>query len=137
MLNLVTDVEDEGAAVLVRAAELVEGEALVRARRGTTVGDHAVLLAGPGKVGAALALDASFSGHALFTRGGLEVHAGTFVEDVSVGPRVGIDYARPADRDAPYRFADSRSRVVTRRRTLRPLVRFARPSSVDRTARTR
>ncbi|MBN8615778.1 MAG: DNA-3-methyladenine glycosylase [Deltaproteobacteria bacterium] len=123
MLNLVTDADGEGAAVLIRACEIVDGHAIVRGRRGG-VRDEVALLAGPGKVGAALGLDTRSSGHALFERGGLEVHEGR-VEHVLVGPRVGIDYARPSDREAPYRFADARSRVVTRRRTLTPLVRYA------------
>jgi DNA-3-methyladenine glycosylase len=124
MLNLVTDGEGEGAAVLVRAAEPVAGLDTIRARRRRD--DDESLLAGPGKVGQALALDPSFSGHVLFERGGLAVHAGPAVREVLVGPRVGVDYADPADRDAPYRFADARSRVVTHRRTLRPLLRFPR-----------
>ncbi len=124
LLNLVTDHEGEGAAVLIRSASLVSGASIVRARRAIHAVDEVTLLAGPGKVGQALALDPSFSGHALFERGGLEVHRGDEVLEVLVGPRVGVDYASPRDRDAPYRFADAGSRVVTRRRSLAPLVRF-------------
>jgi DNA-3-methyladenine glycosylase len=126
MLNLVTDAEGEGAAVLIRAAEPLSGVEVIRARRGSPGGEARTLLAGPGKVGQALGLDPSFSGHVVFETGGLEVHAGPAVLDVLVGPRVGVDYARAVDREAPYRFADARSRSVTHRRTLRPLLRFPR-----------
>ncbi len=76
MLNIVTDVEGVGSAVLVRAAEIVAGEAEVVARRGWTKAVGPALLAGPGRVAQALALDASFNHHALFERGGLELHVG-------------------------------------------------------------
>jgi DNA-3-methyladenine glycosylase len=113
MLNLVSNAEGEGAAVLVRAAEAIAGEAVIAGRRGGRLD-----LAGPGKVAAALALDTSWSGHPLFVRGGLELHEGTPVPRALVGPRVGIDYAAARDRRAPYRFADPGSSSVTVRRTL-------------------
>jgi DNA-3-methyladenine glycosylase len=69
MLNLVTDRDGEAAAVLIRAAEVVDGLPLVRARRGDKEGP--VLLTGPGKVAAALGLDRSFSGASLSPRTGM------------------------------------------------------------------
>jgi DNA-3-methyladenine glycosylase len=60
MLNLVTNGHGEGAAVLIRACEPVSGHALIAQRRTGITGPLA--LNGPGKVGAALALDASCSG---------------------------------------------------------------------------
>jgi DNA-3-methyladenine glycosylase len=121
MLNVVTNPEGEGAAVLVRACEPVRGLETVRARRGGK--DGPVLLTGPGKVGAALGLDTSFSGHPLFSPGELELHAGERVEDVRVGPRVGIDYASPEHRAAPWRFAVGGTRWVTQPGSLRPLAK--------------
>lgn len=118
MLNVVTNPEGEGAAVLVRACEPIGGLDVVRERRGGKVGP--VLLTGPGKIGAALALDASWSGHPLFEPGGLELHAGEPVSETLVGPRVGIDYASPEHRDAPWRFAVGGTRWVTKPGTLRP-----------------
>jgi DNA-3-methyladenine glycosylase len=112
MLNLVTDRQDEGAAVLIRGAEVVRGEAIVRARRNG--GD----LVGPGKVAAGLGLDRSFNEHPLFMAGGLEVHAHDVRPRLVVGPRIGVDYADPVDRDAPWRVADAGSRSVARRRGL-------------------
>ncbi len=114
MLNLVTNVNGEGAAVLIRAGEVVAGHDIVAARRGGKLD-----LAGPGKVGAALGLDTSWSHHPLFEEGGLECRAGIQVTRPLVGPRVGIDYASPRDRKAAYRFADPDSSAVTVRRTLR------------------
>lgn len=120
MLNVVSNAEGEGAAVLVRAAEPIAGLDRIASRRGGRID-----LAGPGKVGAALGLDTSWSGHPLFAQGGLELHEGTPVARPLVGPRVGIDYASPRDRRALYRFADPSSASVTVRRTLR----LARKSS--------
>ena len=120
LLNLVTNQEGEAAVVLVRACELVKGEDVVRARRGGLEGP--VLLTGPGKVGAALALNTSFSHHPLFSPGGLEVLEGDDVpaSDMLVGPRVGIGYAKPADQRAPWRFAISGTPWVSQRGSLRP-----------------
>ena len=114
MLNLVTNAEDEGAAVLVRAAEAIAGHDRIASRRGGKLD-----LAGPGKVAAALGLDTAWSGHPLFAPGGLECLAAERVPRPLVGPRVGIDYAAPRDRRALYRFADPESSSVTARRTLR------------------
>lgn len=117
LLNLVT--QPNGAAVLLRAAEPIGGLATVRSRRGGR--DGPVLLDGPGKLGQALDLDVSWTSHAVFEPGGLEVRAGAAPEALAVGPRVGIDYATPDDRDAPLRFAIADCRWVGHRRTLRPL----------------
>jgi DNA-3-methyladenine glycosylase len=43
------------------------------------------------------------------------------VESLLVGPRVGVDYAAPAHRVLPWRFASADSACVSRRRELRPL----------------
>jgi DNA-3-methyladenine glycosylase len=71
-------------------------------------------------VGAALALDPSWSHHDLCAPGGLEVHGGDPVEQHLVGPRVGIDYAEPEHRDALWRFAVAGTRWVTRPSALTP-----------------
>lgn len=119
MLNLVTGVEGEGEAVLIRACEPLAGEALIRRRRGDKRGP--VLLTGPGKVGAALALDASFNHHPLYRRGGLELHEAPPPAAILEGPRVGIDYAAPEDRRAPWRLAIAGSPWVSRRKQLTQL----------------
>jgi DNA-3-methyladenine glycosylase len=119
MLNLVTDGEGQGAAVLVRAAEPVRGHALVRERRGGR--DGPIALTGPGKVAAALGLDTSFSGHSLFRRGGLSVVEADPPAAILAGPRVGIAYARPRDQRAPWRLAVADSDYVSHPKTLRRL----------------
>lgn len=119
MLNLVTDATGCGAAVLVRACEPVAGLEEVRARRAGKLGP--VLLTGPGKVGSALALDTSFSGHTLFEPGGLELLAAEPARELLIGPRVGVDYADPEHRDAPWRLALAGSAWVSQPRALRPL----------------
>lgn len=117
MLNVVTGAPGEGEAVLIRACEPISGLAQITARRGGKRGP--ALLTGPGKVGQALAIDPSWSGHALFRRGGLSLLDGETPARHLVGPRVGIDYAEPADRDAPWRFALADTPWVSRRSSLR------------------
>jgi DNA-3-methyladenine glycosylase len=117
MLNIVTGADGEAQAVLVRACEPVEGLPLVQARRGGKNGPG--LLAGPGKVGQALALDTAWSGHPLYQPGGLIVCPGAAPAAIAVGPRIGIDFAAPEHRSLPWRFADAGSRWVTKRAELR------------------
>jgi DNA-3-methyladenine glycosylase len=119
LLNLVCGAEGEGAAVLIRAAEPVSGLAQIRQRRAGRC--DATALAGPGKVAAALGLDTSWSGHPLYRPGGLSVLPGPAPRVVLAGPRVGIDYARPEHRLAPWRLASSDTRCVTHARALREL----------------
>ena len=119
MLNVVTGAEGEGAAVLVRACRPVAGVDVVQTRRGCALGPK--LLDGPGKVGQALALDASFNHHLLYRRGGLELRAGLGPAPLLTGPRVGIDYATAEHRAAPWRFALADCPWVSHRKALTPL----------------
>ena len=120
LLNLVTDHEGEGAAVLIRACEPVASLPQVQRRRKTT-SDRPTLLAGPGKVGQALGLDPTWSHHPLYEPGGLTLHDAPPVTAILAGPRVGIDYAQPADRVAPWRLAVAGTPWVTVPGTLRPV----------------
>jgi DNA-3-methyladenine glycosylase len=117
MLNLVTGPEGEGAAVLIRSAEPVEGIETLQARRHGLRGP--ALLAGPGRLAAALGLDLSFNHHPVTEPGGLETRVGRPPARLAVGPRVGIDYAEPRHIAAPWRLADADSRWVSERRNLR------------------
>lgn len=130
MLNVVTGGEHEAAAVLIRACEPIAGLSLVRRRRGGQQGPG--LLAGPGKVGEALALDTSWTHHPLHEPGGLTLEPGTPPSRVLAGTRIGIEFAAPRDRARRWRFAAADSRAVTHRAHLRPSVRpGARASGRD------
>ncbi|MFW2387088.1 MAG: DNA-3-methyladenine glycosylase [Polyangiales bacterium] len=121
MLNLVTNVDGEGAAVLIRSCEPIAGHRTIRRRRGGK--DGPALLTGPGKVGQALGLDGSFSGHALYRRGGLEVREGASAVDVAVGSRIGIGYAEPEHQNAEWRLAVAGSAWVSHAGQLRGTTR--------------
>jgi DNA-3-methyladenine glycosylase len=123
MLNLVTNPEGVGAAVLVRSCEPVAGLDTVLRRRSGPKGrapEGTTLLAGPGKVGQALGLDTSWSHHPLYEPGGLELLDAPPPEALLVGPRIGVDYADPDHRHAPWRFASAGTAWVTERASLRP-----------------
>jgi DNA-3-methyladenine glycosylase len=116
MLNIVTGIDGDAQAVLVRACEPVSGLSTIRERRGGK--DGPVLLAGPGKVAQALALDTSWSHHELHRAGGLTLRDGPPPPALLVGPRVGIDYAEEGHRILPWRFAAADTAWVTHARTL-------------------
>jgi DNA-3-methyladenine glycosylase len=118
LLNLVTGKDGEAAAVLVRACEPLEGVATIRRRRNGL--DGPALLTGPGKVGAALGLDTGWSHHRLYEAGGLEARFGEPPLKVLAGPRVGVPYARPEHRKAPWRLAAADTPWVSHRRGLKP-----------------
>lgn len=103
MLNVSTGPADEAAAVLIRGAEVEAGLEAVLVRRGL-VRPVKGLLAGPGKVGQALALDRGFDGMALFRAGGLELREGPSPERIEASPRVGIGFATADDQARPWRF---------------------------------
>lgn len=119
MLNISAESKDRGAAILVRACEPVAGLPTVLKRRAMKDAKP-VLLTGPGKVAQALGLDLSFNGERLFKSGGLELHAGEASQAILTGPRVGIDFAAPKDREAPLRFAIAGTRWVTVPKGLSP-----------------
>ncbi len=118
MLNLVTGQEGHAAAVLLRAAEPVRGLDLVRARRAgrTARPDGPWLLDGPGKLARGLGITVAASGEPLGTT--LAVSPRTHAPALATGPRIGIDYASPDDRAAPWRVADADSVWVSHRRGL-------------------
>jgi DNA-3-methyladenine glycosylase len=119
MLNLVTNPEGEGAAVLIRACELVAGHEIVSQRRAGIVGPNA--LTGPGKVGAALGLTLRETGSSLFDRRDLYVLDAPRPERILSGPRVGIGYASAEHQAAHWRFALADSLWVSQRKTLQPM----------------
>ncbi|BDU78253.1 DNA-3-methyladenine glycosylase [Mesoterricola sediminis] len=116
MLNVISGPEGRAEGVLIRSCEPVAGLERIRERRGGLQGP--ALLTGPGKVAQALGLDLAWTRHRLYEAGGLELLAGTPPRRVRTGPRVGVDFADPADRDRPWRFADADSPWVSHPRTL-------------------
>ena len=116
MLNLVTGIEGDPSAILIRSCEPVAGLDELRLRRGGP--DGPALLTGPGKVAQALAVDLGFTRHLLYAKGGLELLEGIPPEGILRGPRVGVDFAREPDRLRPWRFAAAGTRWVSQRKTL-------------------
>lgn len=114
MLNVVTDTDGVASAVLVRGVRCIEGEATFRQRRPDGRAD------GPGRVGVALGLELASSGTPLFGGGPLVIHARRTAPSVLAGPRVGIDYATPEHREAPWRLADAALPPRVERRRLLP-----------------
>lgn len=101
LFNLVTQPEGSPCAVLIRAVEPVTGEATMRRLR--PVAGRA-LCNGPGKLTRALDVDKRHYGLDLSTPETLWISHGEPPAAIACGPRVGIDYAQPADRDAPWRL---------------------------------
>jgi DNA-3-methyladenine glycosylase len=99
--NVVTRREGEAEAVLLRAAEGPEG-APVR------------LMAGPGKLCAALGITTEESGLDLLGGAEIRIFRGRSRRPrIAVSPRIGVDYAGEA-KDWPLRFFDRDSAAVSR-----------------------
>jgi len=105
-LNVVTEPEGYPAAVLLRAAEPLEGLATMRRRRGR-VPDRA-LAAGPARLTQALGIDRRLNGHdlaspPLWIAAGRPVPARRIVAGPRVGIRVAVDWKlRFYARDDPW-----------------------------------
>ena len=103
MLNIVTEAEACPCAILIRAIQPLDGIEHMQRYRGRTGKD---LTNGPAKLCRALAIDKSLN------QLDLTIGEKLWVEDrpamseryIQKGPRIGIDYARPADRSAARRF---------------------------------
>src|SRR3954447_8040268 len=105
MLNTVTSEEGEGAAVLIRALEPLEGIDLMRARRGLErVTD---LCSGPGKLTQALGIGLELNETSLLGDGPIEILPRTGTPPrIVASERIGI--TRPVE--LPWRFTDANSR---------------------------
>ena len=104
LFNVVTNVKGVPHAVLVRAGRAHFGMPTMLERRGKPAPDS-TLLAGPGSLARALGITTALTGSSLLD-GPIRIEDhGLQVDDarVSVGPRVGIDYAAE-DAGRPYRF---------------------------------
>jgi DNA-3-methyladenine glycosylase len=109
-MNVVTGKDGEGSAVLLRAVEPLEGVDAMRARRGVV--DERLLCAGPARLTQAFAVGRDLNGLDLTAGARLWVAAGDRLPPgrVGAGPRVGIRVGV----DAPWRYVDARSTLVSR-----------------------
>jgi DNA-3-methyladenine glycosylase len=106
LLNAVTSGEGEGAAVLIRALEPVDGLDAMRARRGLSRAED--LCSGPGKLTQALGIDLSHNETSLLGDGPISISespAGAPAVRIVSGERIGITRAV----DLPWRFCDARA----------------------------
>lgn len=97
MINLVCGPEDTGQAVLIRAAEPLQGETVMRENRGLS---GVELTNGPGKLAEALGVDKTFNGQSAVPETGFHLAAGTESAKIYESPRVGINVAT----ERPWRF---------------------------------
>jgi DNA-3-methyladenine glycosylase len=111
LFNVVTSSADDPQAVLVRAGHPLAGVDVMYTRRGKSA-TATNLLAGPGSLAQALGIRTEMTGTSLAgERIWIEDQGIRIGEDVvSVGPRIGIDYAGE-DASRPYRFAIPRLRL--------------------------
>lgn len=107
--NISCDGEGTAGCVLLRAGEPVEGEELIRQRRGKAKGT--ALTCGPGRLCLAMAIDRSLYGADLVT-GPLYVESGSPCE-IEISRRKHIDYATYG-REFPWRFTLKGSLWVSR-----------------------
>jgi DNA-3-methyladenine glycosylase len=112
MLNAVTRRAGEGSAVLLRAAEPIEGGERMAQHRGRTA--PLDLCSGPGKLAQALGADRALNGEDLVrgTAIWLERNAPVAEADVSSGIRVGVNVGF----DRPWRYWVAGSAYVSRGR---------------------
>lgn len=111
--NVVTGPPDHPHAVLIRAIEPVEGVEIMRERRGKMQDRN--LTSGPGKLCIALGIDRSLNGADL--RGKqvwLENYRVLEPDQITTGPRIGIDYAGE-DAARPWRFLLKDHKFVSKR----------------------
>jgi DNA-3-methyladenine glycosylase len=114
-VNVVCGRPGQAAAVLLRAAEPLEGLATMRRQRGLASDAAPEQIArGPGRLAQALALALEHDGRSLL-RGALTLHPRRPEPPIRIrsGPRVGISQAR----ELPYRFFEAESRWVSPFRT--------------------
>jgi len=116
-MNVVTGSTGEGSAVLLRAAEPLEGLEEMARLRGTN--DPRALCSGPGRLCQALGIDRAENGLDLVRGRLLWLLEGAPVAPsaISVGPRVGIT----SGTERPWRFSVRGDRFVSRARPAVPV----------------
>lgn len=114
LFNIVTNSADIPEAVLIRAAEPLEGRNMMEYRRNKKAHEPS-LSAGPGNMSKALGITTSLNNASLQgPHVWLEEHLVTAPGDIAVSTRIGVDYAG-GDALHPWRFYLKSSRYVSRR----------------------
>jgi len=114
MLNLTTEEEGVPGAVLIRAAEPLEGIATMMSRRGISILTD--LANGPGKLAEAFAIDKTLNDEDLVTSHRLYVEKGEKTGLIGSSSRVGISEAA----ERPWRFFLKSSAFVSKGKPSRP-----------------
>jgi DNA-3-methyladenine glycosylase len=104
LFNVVTNVDHEPEAVLIRALEPLEGLDTMRLRRGVHLSDFA-LTSGPAKLSQALGISLIHNQLSVIDSEVKILDSGVTIpnENVTVTPRIGIDYAG-TDAQLPWRY---------------------------------
>ena len=102
LLNVVTHGPDVPHAVLIRALYPLEGEKWMALRRGKAAGDP-TLTRGPGALTQALGITGACNGRPFNSESLWIEDRGLQISDVSLTPRIGVDYAEE-DALLPLRF---------------------------------
>ena len=110
-MNVVTDRAGRGSAVLLRAAEPLDGLDAMHARRPGARNDRQ-LLAGPARWTQAFAIDRSHDGTDLVGGDEVWLERGKPIDQTRIGvsPRIGLSVAR----ERPWRFVDIESASLSR-----------------------
>jgi len=102
--NVVCGPASKPEAVLLRAAELTQGEELARTRRGAVPSER--LASGPGNLALAFDIDRALNGTDLLA-GPIRIERGSPPDAIDRTPRIGVDYAGEwTDRPLRYLIRD-------------------------------
>jgi DNA-3-methyladenine glycosylase len=110
LVNVVSGPLEKPEAILIRAVEPVSGIELMHERRGLS--DIRKLTNGPGKLTKALGITMNDYGTP-YTNGPLIIAPGKTPNEISIGPRIGIDNSGEA-KDYPWRFWVTGNQFVSR-----------------------
>lgn len=117
LFNVVTSVDGEPHAVLVRAIEPLVGQKIMELRRNMPA-EKAAISSGPGSAAKALGIDRSFNKKDLTENEiWVEDHGIRYTsEDIIAGPRIGVAYAQE-DALLPWRFYVKGNKYVSKPRS--------------------
>ena|SRR5688572_33373941 len=118
MFNIVTGPAETAHAVLIRAAEPLEGSDIMLRRSGKKLLDETITR-GPGNVGRAFGFHTSQTGQSLLSDTMFLADDGHSLDPatIAVSARIGVAYAG-ADALRPYRFYNNSSRYVSGKKTV-------------------